>query len=271
MGMRPDDFFQEHLTADAWPETVLDRDLIDSVAKGTARATDVDQSAAILELLRSELEAFANGGSNRIKDDADIELVIRAARMACKRAGVEFPNLPFRNFASWMSHWRKEGLSGGGSWQARRDYLSGLFKPSYERIEKLQLRALDDGLAEAVSPWGRTGWTAVDAEIADYSAVGTACVRVLEFLGDAVFDPAVHLAGGEADIPRDRTKDRLTRVIGHALGGADGEELRKVAVAAVALAHRVKHRATPGRRDAGMAADSVILLSNLVRRAVGAI
>lgn len=100
--LRADDFFQERLTADAWPETVLDHDLV-GVAKGTAPGGDVDQARAIVDLLRSELERFANGGSNRIKTEEDIEMVIRAARTACKRAGVDFPDLPFRSFAGWMN------------------------------------------------------------------------------------------------------------------------------------------------------------------------
>jgi hypothetical protein len=32
------------------------------------------------------------------------------------------------------------------------------------------------------------------------------------------------------------------------------------------LAHQVKHRPTPTRREAGIAADAVILLSNMLRR-----
>jgi len=35
---------------------------------------------------------------------------------------------------------------------------------------------------------------------------------------------------------------------------------------AIALAHEVKHRETPGRRDAGVVADAVILLANILRR-----
>jgi hypothetical protein len=280
--MRPDDFFAEETSSDGWTTSAFNREVAEAVIKGDlAGVSDVEMAEATLGLLQSELENFANGGTNRVSDDHDIELVIRAGRMACKRAGVDFPGLPFRNLSTWSAYWRREGLTGGGSWAARRERLDELFSPARAAIEGLQLRALDDSLAYAVSPWGRTGWRAVDVEIQglrarfetarssqDYSAVGIACVRVLESIGEAAFNPLIHLKNGESYLPRDKTKERLGRVIEGALSGADAEDLRRVVNATVSLAHRVKHRSTPTRRDAGMAADAAILLANLVRRAV---
>jgi hypothetical protein len=51
-----------------------------------------------------------------------------------------------------------------------------------------------------------------------------------------------------------------------AAAGADLENLRRLARCSVDLAHEVKHSATPTRREAGIAADSVILLANMLRR-----
>jgi hypothetical protein len=256
--------------------------MAEAVIKGDIPGvSDLEMAEATLDLLHTELETFANGSTNRIKDDDDLELVIRAARISCKRVGLAFPSLPFRNLSTWQSYWRREGLTGGGSWAARRDRLDQLLGPAHLDIENLRLRALDDSLATAVSPWGRTGWRAVDTEIQDlrarfetartsqdYSAVGTACVRVLESIGDAAFDPRVHLKDGEQALPRDKTKERLGRVIETMLPGAESEDLRRLANASVSLAHRVKHRSTPTRRDAGMAADAVILMAHLIRRAL---
>jgi hypothetical protein len=257
---------------------------VDGILEGDLPGvSDLEMAEATLDLLQSEFEKFANGSLNKVKDGKDIELLIRAGRMACKRAGVVFPSLPFRNFATWRSHWRREGLTGGGSWKARREHLDALFAPTRTAIEAMQLRVLDDALATAVSPWGRTGWSAVDAEIQglrsrfetartsqDYSAVGTACVRVLESIGDAAFNPRAHLPDGEPALPRDKTKERLARVIEASLSGSESEDLRRLVNAAVSVAHRVKHRSTPTRRDAGMAADAVILVAHLIRRTVDA-
>ena len=44
------------------------------------------------------------------------------------------------------------------------------------------------------------------------------------------------------------------------------EEVRGLVNKAIELAHRVKHSETPTRRDAGVSADAVILLANILRR-----
>jgi hypothetical protein len=67
---------------------------------------------------------------------------------------------------------------------------------------------------------------------------------------------------------RDRTKDRFEAVIAHALPGPENDRLRKLARALVEQAQEVKHSRTPSRRDAGIAADSVIMLVNMLRRLV---
>jgi hypothetical protein len=48
--------------------------------------------------------------------------------------------------------------------------------------------------------------------------------------------------------------------------GPDNAALRKLALAAIEYAQQVKHSTTPTRREAGIAADAVIQLVNLLRR-----
>ena len=136
---------------------------------------------------------------------------------------------------------------------------------------------MDDELLRA----GRsgTGWPTVDAEIRDlrqrfavaradqdHCAVGAACVRVLEHVGEAAFNPAIHLPVGTPVPRRDRIKDRLEAVIPHTLPGPENERLRKLERSTIAVAQEVKHRRTSTRRDAGITADSVVMLANLLRR-----
>ncbi len=281
--MRSEDFFETLAPAGGWDlETFqFKRSLAEAVLAGdVTAASDLEMADVVVNLLHAELEGYGTDSKNRIREDRDIELLVRAARMACKRIAIDFTKLPFRNFATFYTYWKKEGMS--GSWAARREYLQALFGPIEEAITNLQMRALEDSLLDPVSPLRRTGWSTVDREIQDlrrrfeaarspqdYAAVGTACIRVLEAVGDAAFDPARHLLPGETSSPpRDRTKDRLGRVVQVELAGADGEQIRGLVNASIVVAHQVKHRATPTRRDAGMAADATIVVANLLRRAL---
>jgi hypothetical protein len=132
---------------------------------------------------------------------------------------------------------------------------------------------------EAVSPHGQVGWPKVDEEIRelrrrfstattpqDYRAIGTHCVGVLEALSRTVYDPDKHLRAGETEPPADKTKQRIGRFIEVAAAGSVGEHIRGLANKAIELAHTVKHRETPTRREAGIGGDAVILLSNVLRR-----
>ena len=226
-----------------------------------------------------EFEAYGTDGRQRLKDDEDVQLLLRVCKRVTARCAIPFPELPFRDFASFRKHWVKEGMSGSGSWAARRDYLEKIFTPIEEMIAGLIERSWDEDLARGVSPHTQTGWPDVDREIEelrgrfrvarsaqDHGAVGGACVRILELLGEAAFDPGRHLPRGEALPPRDHTKNRFDFIIAAELPGKDNDTLRRLARAVIEMAQDVKHRTTPTRREAGIAADSVIILANVLRR-----
>ena len=100
----------------------------------------------------------------------------------------------------------------------------------------------------------------------DYRNIGNDCVAVLERLSEAAFDPSRHLPDGDDIPPVAKTKLRFELIIDSLASGSGNAEVRKVARAVVELAQAVKHRSTPTRRDAGVAADSVIQLVNIIRR-----
>ena len=89
---------------------------------------------------------------------------------------------------------------------------------------------------------------------------------MLERLSEVVFDPDIHLEEGEQEPPVAHTKARLSKFVDHTALGPSNAEIRKVARATIELAQAVKHQGEPTRRNAGIAADSVILLANLLRR-----
>ncbi len=82
--------------------------------------------------------------------------------------------------------------------------------------------------------------------------------------GSVIFDPS-HLNEGETELPIDKTKSRIGRYVKRTYGGAEHAELRALVTATVNFAQQVKH-GSGSRRDAGMAADSVIPLAHPLRR-----
>lgn len=202
---------------------------------------------------------------------------MRALLAALRRLGVEFTP-PFADFDSFRSYWKKNGASGTGGWQARRDILSALFDPLHDQLADIEAVALQSELAMPVGDRPRTGWARVDAEVSElrrhfkaartpqnYRNVGNDCVIVRERLSEVVYDAARHLKPGEEEPPVAKTKGRLDRVIEVEFEGTHNAELRKLARAAIEQAQAVKHR-TPDRQQAGIAADSVIMLASIFRR-----
>ncbi len=81
-----------------------------------------------------------------------------------------------------------------------------------------------------------------------------------------MYDPSRHLREGETIPPVDKSRQRIGRYVEDALPGKASEELRGLASKTIEVAHHVKHASTPTRRDAGIAADAVIPLANMLRR-----
>jgi len=162
---------------------------------------------------------------------------------------------------------------------ALSDLLDERFEPlHHHRLMRLEETTLE-ALVNPVSPRAGTGWPVVDEEIKelrrrfqssttaqDYRAVGTHCVGVLDALSRTVYDPSRHLREGETVPPPDKSKQRIGRYVEDTLAGPEHEDLRALTNKAIEFAHHVKHSPTPTRREAGIAADAVILLANILRR-----
>jgi hypothetical protein len=280
--VQDDDLFEvipPALDADPWdhpPTLKLRTDLLDHLRAGSVPGhDDLSVALALTRLVRAELEAFGTGGGEKL-GDAEIALAQRTLRAVLQRLGIDL-TLPWRDFAGFRSYWLKNNAS--GSYEARRDLIEQFFGPVQDALderEDVEIRAV---LAEAVSPCAGIGWPKVDEEITelkhrfrtasttqDYRDVGNRCVAVLEALSRTVYDRTRHMREGETEPPPDKTKQRLGRYVEDSLAGKDNEAIRAVANKVIELAHGVKHSATPTRREAGIAADTVILLANILRR-----
>lgn len=238
--------------------------------------SDIEVAAALARLAHKEFEDFGTSGNRDVTDDQS-RLIMRTLQAVLARLSVPF-SPHFRDFPTFYRHWRANGAY--GSWQARRDLLEQEFGPLQEVLDEREAASLHSTLAEAMSHRRATGWPGVDQEMVelrrhfesaltaqDYSNVGNDCVALLEALSSAAYRHDHHAQTRTEEPPVANTKDRLAAVIEVELAGPENAELRKLARAAIEMAQAVKHRReTVTRRDAGIAADSVILLTNLIRR-----
>lgn len=259
-------------------EEVLDTSLLRSLVEGHSDGgNDLDAALSLMDLVRDDLLLSGTSGGERLSD-SDMRLAVRALERTSTRAGHPF-QLPFRDHTSWRTFWIRKGASGTGGWQARRELLSDLFDEPYAQLMAAQNQTLDSTLAEAVSPHRILGWAEIDTEIGelrrhfrtartpqDYRAVGNDCVHVTEALSRKVYDHPKHTPPGEDEPKVANTKLRLERYIEARLPESSDKEMRKFARAAIELAQAVKHRGAPTRTEAGVLADAVIMLANMLRR-----
>lgn len=100
----------------------------------------------------------------------------------------------------------------------------------------------------------------------DYRDVGLRGVHVLEAISRTVYDPQKHLRDGETEPAVDKTTQRIGRYVEDSLFGKENKDLRALIRNVSDLANGAKHTPTTTRRDAGIAADAIILLANILRR-----
>lgn len=280
--MRVDDFFAEGPGAGEppWETSVLHprMDVIGSLRSGPIPGDDdLETAMSLARIVHSDLEAFGTAGGERLTGD-QIEIAQRALRAVLARHGIDL-SLKWRDYTGFRSYWISEGCAGAGGWQARRELLARFFSPVFDELSRQEDAALTATVATPVSPAGKTGWPAVDAAVedvavrfrsaatsADYSDVGRRCIAVMEALSATVYDPSKHLRDGETEPAVAKTHMRIGRFVEDAVPGSDNVEVRGLVRKAAELAEAVKHRSTATRRDAGIAADSVILLANILRR-----
>jgi hypothetical protein len=275
-----DEFFAP-TGVDEWLNDVEEprMDVVGSLRAGPLPGDDdLETAASLARLVHAELEEFGTSASVQRLDNNQIAIAQRSLRATLARHGITL-NLPWRDYSSFRSYWISEGASGAGSWQARRDILGRHFDPVFNELDRLEDAQFAAGTADPVTPTGRTGWDAVDSAIhdikvrfrsaitaADYSDVGRRCIAAMEALSGTVYVAEKHLRDGEAEPPAARTHQRITRFVEDSLEGSGNLEVRALVRKATQLAEAVKHRSTSTRRDAGIAADAVILLAHILRR-----
>ncbi|WP_146082443.1 MULTISPECIES: hypothetical protein [unclassified Rathayibacter] len=281
--MRTWDFYLsgQEVVSNAWgsevtQQSALDVNLLEGLLRGpNPEHGDVEISVPLARVVHEEYEAHGTHGSPLSNDDS--RLLVRALKAVLARLGIDTFDPPFRDFETFRKYWQAN--DGYGSWQARRSMLNEQFGALHEMLDERETDSLAGALADPISPRKATGWQRVDEELnemrrhfraarteQDYSNVGNDAVAALEALSAASYEHARHGEPGVDEPPIPSTKTRLGRVVEVELPGSENAELRKVVRAAIELAQATKHRRNGDRRSAGMAADAVLLVVNLVRR-----
>src|SRR5215212_2409008 len=156
--VRPEDFFT---TPAPGPFGELDRprfnlDLIRELRSSPiAGVDDTEAAVALARLIHDELETFGTEGGEELTD-AGIREAIQALYAVASRLGITDLEIPFRDFKTFRSYWIKQGASGAGGWQARRDILGSIFDSLHDTLAQREAETLQSTLASAVSPRGRT-------------------------------------------------------------------------------------------------------------------
>lgn len=242
-------------------------DLVNQIAKSPhATWSDADVLKVLLNLVQGDFIAFGTSGPVSLSD-SEVKICLRAIRSILSRSDFGELDLPFRDFSGFGDWWRKEGMSGGGSWAVRRGYIQDKFQPILDKIEDKEEQEFLANLSDPVTDLSDfKTWAEIKSEIIqlrsrfsgakthqDFSSVGTACVRVIEGLSRVAYDHDIHTQNaGDPEPPVDKTDIRIGRVIEVGLSGRKNEQLRALAKASSAAAHRVKHGRTPNKLQAGI-------------------
>jgi hypothetical protein len=241
----------------------------------TTQFSDLEAAIALARLLHEQFQRYGTDSTQEISG-AESREAMRTLVALADRLGLAF-SPPFRDLSGFRAYWGSHG--GYGSWAARRGMLQELFDPVHEELERLEEDALRGELAESISPSQATGWPAVDLEIAelrrhfhsartpqDYRNIGNDVVAVLEALSAAAYDRSRHLFEGETEPPVAQTKNRLARIIDVDSEFEGSDELVRLARSTADMAQAVKHNSAGSAVRAGIAADAVIQLANIIRR-----
>jgi hypothetical protein len=130
------------------PIDVLNEGLLEDLRRESLPfVTDASAAEGLLDLMESELVAYGTEGGNKL-DDQQLTLAIRALEALTRRLGMPL-TLPFRNFTSFRTHWIRQGASGHGGWQARRDLVDELLQPTRDQLAAFEANAdprINEGL-----------------------------------------------------------------------------------------------------------------------------
>lgn len=253
-----DDFFDEDLDLEA-------------IRRGRADISDAEVAERLVDQVSALMVAVATGGPPIKAVNTGYVREYRALAAVLGRLGIDNPN-PYGDLWRWYGRWSDETLP---TYASRRVFIAEMYAPVRDAVEA---RDAAQEVAEA-SAEGPTGWAEVDAKMAtlrrrlreaeeadDFKAVGLQCAEVLQAVGRAAFDAPRHLPEGEEEPHANAVNARIGYFMSAVASGERFEHVRRLGRSAWAQAQAVKHRDSPNRTDAGIAADAAALFVAIIRR-----
>lgn len=245
---------------------------IEAIRRGDSETPDAEAALNLVDTVSGVMVSVATGGPEIKKVDAGYKREHRALKAALKRLGIPYPN-NYDDLWRWHGRWSQGDMP---KYSDRRTYISDLFAPVREALAD-QERATHE-LAKGVGGDEAESWPQIDAQLVRlqrlfreakdgdaYNGVGLQCMKVLTSLGHVVFDADRDLPTGKEEPGRDDAKERIAYFVRRVVPGEQGEQIRKLVNAAYAQANTAKHRQTPTRIDAGIAANATALLVSTLR------
>jgi hypothetical protein len=204
----------------------------------------VDQLLPEIIVQRNEMIAVATGG-RRINDANDYYRARRRRILSALQAlGLTDPN-PHTDLWDWYNKWKVEF----SSYAERRQYVHTLYQSLIDRLV-----AAPPPPVPAREP---TGWERVDRALQkaqarhaegrheeDYQMVGLLCREIIISVGQAVFDPGVHVAP-DGVTPSTTDGGRMIEAfLATVAAGGSNESIRRHARASLQLALELQHKRT---------------------------
>lgn len=107
---------------------------------GACSADWASAAIALTQLLHKDLTSYGTDGQDVLLEDDTVVYAIKAHRAVLARLGLEAPEWPFKSLAGFHDYWRRNGMYGGGGWQARREYVESLLGPTRNALEDIEER-----------------------------------------------------------------------------------------------------------------------------------
>ncbi|MGW7073081.1 hypothetical protein ACWGII_40250 [Streptomyces sp. NPDC054855] len=123
-------------------EWILDVSLIESLRFGRLpNRPDLEAAIALTKLLYEDFVSYGTDGKGMRLNDESVVLVIKAHSAVLDRLALDRPQWPFRTFDGphgFGTYWRRNDMSGGGGWQARRECVEGILGPTRDALDELE-------------------------------------------------------------------------------------------------------------------------------------
>ncbi len=231
----------------------------------TSRLAGPRSSLKLLDLQAALLKSVATGGPRINEVNVQYQQRRRALNAGLRRHRIE-PPFPWQDLWGWHGTWKAVS----GTYEGRRDHISGLAAPAYARLKQLiaGTAATDPGSAMATWPdleerlAGLHSELQAAASLDDFQDVGRRAREILIDLAGLVYKPDM-LPAGESEQPKGGdAKNRLAfaaRVLMPS-SGRSHEQWRALIRSAWDLANSITHSSGVSRIEAFAAVQVAVLL-----------